>query len=56
MIIKLIVSVILSNFAMASLLFEYEGDCKGENIPKNYYSIITQYRNAIIDDEKLFIL
>lgn len=54
MIIKLIVYVILSNFAMASLLFEYEGDCKGENIPKNYYSIITQYRNAIIDDEKLY--
>lgn len=51
---KLIAIILLVGAAAAEVTFHYEGYCFGKEIPRNYYSLITRERKAVILKEKAY--
>ena len=51
---KLIAIILLVGAAAAEVTFHYEGYCFGKEIPRNYYSLITWERKAVILKEKAY--
>ncbi|MBR5890206.1 MAG: hypothetical protein IKY92_09215 [Akkermansia sp.] len=51
---KIIAIVLTAGVAFAEVVFNYEGYCYGNEIPRNYYSLITRERNVVIQKNKTY--